>query len=236
MKLRYLLGTTAIGVTAVLCSFQNLPATAEQVADGDNLIKVVEDVPTIQAFLSDPIPEGDLQRIVNAGVNAPSAMNRQPWHFTVISNAKTIEQLGNDMKSSMKFPPKPNKADGNRPPMPKGEKPKIPTAKGPRSGLGDSPAVVIISCKEGSEFDAGLACESMNDMANLLGYGTKIASSVTMLFNGEKKADYYKQFQIPDGQKIVASLLIGKIDTKAYDAVTSATSRIPKEEVVTFLK
>ena len=99
-----------------------------------------------------------------------------------------------------------------------------------------SPAVIIISCIEGSEFDAGLACEAMNDMANLLGYGTKIVSSVTLLFNGEKKAGYYKQFNIPEGQTIVAAILLGKVDKDGYDAVSSASARIDFDQVVTFVK
>lgn len=243
MNRKYFIGVGAIIALVALCSFQFSSTPIKSVKSADELLKIVEDIPTAQAFLSDPVPEEDLQRIVNAGVNAPSAMNRQPWHFTVINNAETIKQLADAQKEGMKgmkFPPRPSadgKAPGN-PPMPPmgGNRPKMPGGNGPKSGLGDSPVVILISCKEGSEFDAGLACECMNDMANMLGYGTKIASSVTMLFNGDKKAEYDKQFQIPDGQNIVAAILIGKLNTEAYDAVTSATPRNSKEQVVTFVK
>lgn len=233
--MKHFYSIVALMAIAALCSF--LP-------DGDDKETIVENVPTVQAFLKDPIPEADLQRIVNAGVNAPSGMNRQPWHFTVISSAEMIQQLGDAQKESMKgmkFPPMPPKegmgpgaapAPGG-PDMKEGDRPKMPTGRGPKSGLGDSPVVIVISCKPGSEFDAGLACESMNDMANLMGYGTKIVSSVTMLFNGEKKAEYYNQFKIPEGQNIVAAILLGKVDC---DAVTSETTRNPIEETVTFLK
>ena len=36
---------------------------------------VVEDIPTIQAFLDETVPDNDLQKIVNAGINSQSAMN-----------------------------------------------------------------------------------------------------------------------------------------------------------------
>jgi len=203
-------------------------------SSSDNLLKTLEDIPTIQAFLKDPVPEADLIRIVNAGINAPSGMNRQPWHFTVISNPEEIEKLAAAQKESMKnmkFPPMPPKDVQ----MPAGERPKMPAGNGPKSGLGDSPVVIVISCVPGSEFDAGLACECMNDMANLLGYGTKIVGSVTMLFNGEKKADYYEKFQIPEGQEIIEAILLGKVNTEGYDAISSASPRNPVEKVVTFL-
>jgi len=266
MKYKIALGAFATCAALALSSFQ--PDSADNCKQTTcNLLKVMEDIPTAQAFLKDPIPEADLQRIVNAGVNAPSAMNKQPWHFTVISNPTLIQQLADAQKESMKnmkFPPMPPKdapANGDRPQMPpmngehpdmppmgkgehpemppmaNGERPKMPPmGKGPKSGLGDSPVVIIISCTESGEFDAGLACECMNDMANLMGYGTKIASSVKMLFDGANKEEYYAQFQIPEGQHIVTAILVGKINTEAYDVVTSATPRNPQAQVVTFLK
>lgn len=206
---------------------------ATPTATNEQLLQIVEDLPTTQAFLKDPVPEADIQRIVNAGINAPSAMNRQPWHFTVVSNAEVIQQMAQEQRAAMKkmqMPPK------DAPKAGEGDKPKPPTSKGPKSAMGDSPVVIVISCKEGSELDAGLACESMNNMANLLGYGTKIASSATIYLNGENKADYYAKLQIPEGQRIVTVILLGKVNTELYDATTSATPRNPKEQVVSFVK
>lgn len=218
------------------CQQPSAPAPAETVtpaASNESLLRIVENLPTTQAFLKDPIPEIDLQRIVNAGVNAPSAMNRQPWHFSVVSDARLIQQMGEDAKAAMKNMQAPKK---EAPKAGADEKPKIPTASGPRSAVGDSPVIIVISAKEGSEFDAGLATESMNDMANLLGYGTKIASSATIFLNGEKKADYYAKLQIPEDQRIVTVLLVGKMNTEVFDAVTQATPRKSQQEVVSFVK
>lgn len=244
--MKFHLGALAAISAAALCSCQNsaAPAAVEE-SPAIDPISIVEDVPTAQAFLKDPIPDADLQRIANAGVNAPSAMNKQPWHFAIVSNAELIAQMVEDQRSGMKFPPRPEGMPNGGPqggPMggpgagAPGDRPMPPTGNGPRSGLGDSPAVIIISCTPGSEFDAGLACESMNDMANVLGYGTKIATSVTMLFNGDKKAEYYEKLQIPEGQSIVGAILVGKVNTEAYDAVSSATPRNAMDQVVTFIK
>lgn len=247
-----------IGATAAIASIALLSSSAINAPDKDPqvLLKTMEDIPTVQAFLKDPVPEADLLRIVNAGINSPSGMNKQPWHFTVINNADEIAKLAEAQKSSMKFPPMPPQGmdSGERPAPPQGmgpgerpappqgmgpgngQMPQMPSGNRPKSGLGDSPVVIVISCNPGSEFDAGLACECMNDMANLLGYGTKIVASVTLLFNGENKAEYYQKFQVPEGQNIVAAILLGKVDDKAYDAVTSATPRNSFESVVSFVK
>jgi len=230
MKIKYFLGSIAAVAAIAFLSSSKLNKNNSS----DDLLKTLEDIPTIQAFLKEPVPDADLKRIVNAGINAPSGMNRQPWHFTVISSPEEIEKLADAQKKSMenmKFPPMPPKDMQ----MPVGERPQMPAGKGPKSGLGDSPVVIVISCVPGSEFDAGLACECMNDMANLLGYGTKIVGSVTMLFNGENKAGYYEKFQIPEGQEIIDAILLGKVNTEGYDAVSSASPRNPVEKVVTFL-
>lgn len=230
MKKAILIG--AVSAAVVLASCTQAPTQ-----DSKDASAIVEDVPTCQAFLKEPLPEADLQRIVNAGVNAPSAMNMQPWHFTVVTDEKVIGELA----SAQKMPPMPKDMPMGMPPgapagMPKGDMPKPPTGKGPRSGLGDSPAAIFISCRPGGEFDAGLACEAMNDMANLLGYGTKIVSSVKMIFAGENKAELYGTLQVPEGQEIVAAILVGKADTEKWDAVASATPRNAFEEVVSIVK
>ena len=41
----------------------------------------------------EPIPEGDLAAIVECGLFAPSAGNRQPWHFLVVTNRDLILKI-----------------------------------------------------------------------------------------------------------------------------------------------
>jgi nitroreductase len=44
-------------------------------------------------FVSGAINRADLDLIVQAGIRAPSASNRQPWHFTVVQNQNIAKQL-----------------------------------------------------------------------------------------------------------------------------------------------
>ncbi|MDR1617965.1 MAG: nitroreductase family protein [Treponema sp.] len=44
-------------------------------------------------FTAGAIPKADLDRILQAGINAPSARNRQPWHFTVVQNQQLAKKL-----------------------------------------------------------------------------------------------------------------------------------------------
>ncbi|MCG2770105.1 MAG: nitroreductase family protein, partial [Anaerolineae bacterium] len=44
---------------------------------------------SIRRYRSDPIPEKDLTAILEAGRQAPSARNRQPWHFVAVTDKAT---------------------------------------------------------------------------------------------------------------------------------------------------
>ena len=44
-------------------------------------------------FAAGAITPADLDLIVLAGIRAPSAGNRQPWHFTVVQNQNLTKQL-----------------------------------------------------------------------------------------------------------------------------------------------
>jgi nitroreductase len=41
---------------------------------------------SVRAYLPDPVPEESLERVMEAGRRAPSAFNRQPWHFVVVKD------------------------------------------------------------------------------------------------------------------------------------------------------
>jgi len=44
-------------------------------------------------FVAGAIPKADLDVIIQAGIRAPSANNRQPWLFTVVQNQNLAKQL-----------------------------------------------------------------------------------------------------------------------------------------------
>jgi nitroreductase len=42
------------------------------------------------------VPKADLEKIVSAGVRAPSAGNKQPWRFTVVSTPQLVKKIFSD--------------------------------------------------------------------------------------------------------------------------------------------
>jgi 5,6-dimethylbenzimidazole synthase len=44
-------------------------------------------------FLADPIPDGDIEKILEAATWAPSPLNAQPWEFIVITSGAVKERI-----------------------------------------------------------------------------------------------------------------------------------------------
>lgn len=49
---------------------------------------------SIRRFENKPVEKEKLERIVKAGMQAPSAHNRQPWEFLVITDTETKQAVG----------------------------------------------------------------------------------------------------------------------------------------------
>lgn len=208
---------------------------------------LIADIPTIQAFTD----EEDMNKILSAGINAPGAMNGQNWHFTAITDTDVMQRIAEGMESGRPVgalstegtaqqpedPPPVGDASaeqGNGNTVPPSTPPMIASGGHAKAGITDAPLAIVVSCKEGSEFDAGLACQNMSAEAQLLGHGTKIISSPTIALNGEGQQTFRELLGIPEDQSAVAVLLVGMKNTSLdTDAVTAATTRDFAEKVVT---
>jgi nitroreductase len=48
---------------------------------------------SIRTYTSEPVSEADLRSVLEAGMSAPNASNRQPWHFVTITDRATLQAL-----------------------------------------------------------------------------------------------------------------------------------------------
>ncbi len=50
-----------------------------------DLIKAIQERKSIRAFKRDPIPKEKIEAVLNLAIHAPSAINLQPWEFTIVT-------------------------------------------------------------------------------------------------------------------------------------------------------
>ena len=48
---------------------------------------------SIRVYSDEPVTEADLQSLLEAGMAAPSASNRKPWYFVVVTERETLNAL-----------------------------------------------------------------------------------------------------------------------------------------------
>ncbi|MCB5267813.1 MAG: nitroreductase family protein [Candidatus Cloacimonetes bacterium] len=58
-----------------------------------NFLELVQSRHSVRSFTPDPIPDDILQQILEAGRQAPSAQNRQPWRYLVFRDPQQIKVL-----------------------------------------------------------------------------------------------------------------------------------------------
>lgn len=59
----------------------------------NDTIKTILTRRSTRKFLNKPIPEEELQLIIQAALHAPSGMGKQTWQFTVVKNREKIQTL-----------------------------------------------------------------------------------------------------------------------------------------------
>ena len=94
MKKKYGSLAAVLAATCLVCSCGQTGETADAQV---NAVDLVADIATTQYFTAEAVNEADMETILMAGINAPSAMNGQPWHFSVITDGAVLQQISEDM-------------------------------------------------------------------------------------------------------------------------------------------
>ena len=48
---------------------------------------------SIRTYTEEPVTEVEITKLLEAGMAAPSASNKKPWHFVVVTDRKKLDQL-----------------------------------------------------------------------------------------------------------------------------------------------
>lgn len=129
---------------------------------------------------------------MEAGLYAPTGMNRQPWHFTVIRSKEALERFGAARRAL---------------PLPPGIPAEVAAAMG--DPMRNAPVMIIVSAKEGgtSAQDCCLAMENMFIAAASLGImsGWDHATVVDLFPRNPELASEL----IPEGNTVYAAAFFG---------------------------
>jgi nitroreductase len=180
-------------------------------------IKTLLNRRSIRAYKHEQIKEDELNLLLEAGQYAPTAINEQSWHFTVVQNKELLNKINTVCKAMMQ---------GMGGPM--GERAKAVNF----SVFYSAPTFIIVSGDEKSiapQINCSLAMQTMFLAAEAQGLGSCWIHAVTNLSKSEAGKALIKELQIPEGFNIYSA---GAFGYKAMEG--SAAPR--KENTITILK
>jgi len=182
-------------------------------------LKSIRNRRSTRAFLPEQLKDTETQAIMDAAIYAPSATNKQPWHFTVVQNKDMIDRLNVSFKEIAK------KSDNEyirR--FADNEKFHV---------FYNAPTVVLVSGDANNNYasvDCAAAVENMLIAAESLEIGSCWIGLIAYLLNSEEGKEFVQQLGIPVGYKQIHAVCLGYKKIK----VTNAPAR--KENTVNYVK
>ena len=181
-------------------------------------IKTILSRRSFRAYMQDQIKAEDVQILLKAGMFAPSAMNQQSWHFTVVQNKETLQKINQTIKSNF---------------LKSGNKRFEDMAKSENFNVFyNAPTLIIVS---GDEKAIAPQCDCVLAMGNILLASSSLGISscwihaLTYLSSTDEGKALISELGIPDGNKIFSSAVFG------YTEGTAPAAAPRKENTVTII-
>ncbi|MBR3226947.1 MAG: nitroreductase family protein [Erysipelotrichaceae bacterium] len=150
----------------------------------NSTLETIDKRSSIRKYLDKEIPEDILNTLIEAGLKAPTATNRQELHFSAVSSKNPVQQdIQNDL-------------------APQSE----------RTFYYGAPVTIYISAEDSfkwSDVDAGIAVENIHLAAASLGLGSVVLGCMRDIVNGERKPYYDEKLNIPEGYSFRVAIAVG---------------------------
>lgn len=172
-----------------------------------NVIETIKKRSSTRGYTNEPLTDDELNILLHAGLQAPTAANKQEIHFTVLKGDNKLLTELEEEKNRLR-----NISDA------------------PHNFYYEAPTVVILSADSDykwSALDAGIAVENMALAAEELGLGNLIIGCIYDAMRGEKKAYFSDALKFPENYEYEIAIAFGhKAVTKephTYDADAQVT-------------
>lgn len=159
--------------------------------------QVVETIMTrrsVRQYKPQAVEREKMQTIVKCGINAPNAMNKQPWEVRVVDNADYINGVTELYKKA---------------------NPKAAEDPAFKNMFRNAPTVVFIghdTKSESSPFDCGLLAENMMISAWSMGIGSCCLGSPARFMKTPEAAEYLQKLGFSEGYELLYCIGFGYPD------------------------
>lgn len=151
-----------------------------------------------RAYTEAPVTDAQLQALLNAALQSPSAVNRQPWHFSVVRDQALLRDINAEVTAQMQ----------------KREE----SARSPRFADPDynvfyhAPLVIFLSADPTwrySAIDCGIAVQNIALAAESMGLGSVILGMPRAAFEGARHDEFARALHFNAGEEFMIAIAIG---------------------------
>lgn len=152
------------------------------------VLDIINTRSSIRKYSSRPVEEEICRTLIEAGLKAPTAANKQEIHISVTTADNPVqEEIQKELNpdASVNF-------------------------------YYNAPLIFFLSGRDDfkwSAVDAGIAVENMHLAAADLGLGSVILGCMERILNGEKKAYFDEKLSIPEGYSFLVAIAAGYPET-----------------------
>ena len=163
----------------------------------DKAAVVIENIMTrasVRNFTSDAVSREEIQTLIKAGLQAPSANNRQDWEVRVVDNQQTLNEISDLVKKS--------EAGAQ-----------LAQRMGDKNIFANAPVVFFIASENGAPYsgvDTALLSENILLAAHAMGLGAVYqAGPVRAMTSSPEVVDYMKKFGFSENYELLNIILVG---------------------------
>lgn len=183
-----------VGLASCTCGGGAEKCVSAPVDSAQIVIDNIMERRSIRAYKDEPVEREKLLTVATCGINAPSALNGQPWMVRIVDNKEIIDGVTEAFVKA---------------------NPKAAGEAGFKNAFRNAPAfIAVLGREDGSGvFDCGLLTENMLLAARALGLGTCVLGSTSRFMSSDENArPYLDRLNIPDGYHLLMVVAIGYPD------------------------
>ena len=101
MKSKLLIAVLAIALLAVSIQLINAQNSGQQQPANDSgAYQTILSRTSVRAYTDQKVEKAKIEKLLRAAMAAPTAVNKQPWHFVVIEDKHVLEQIAEEIPTA----------------------------------------------------------------------------------------------------------------------------------------
>ena len=153
---------------------------------------------SIRKYKPEQVAQAQMDTIIQSGINAPSALNKQSWEVRVIQNPDLLNKINTAFVEDAKGKSLPGSA-----------------SKAQEDGFSvfhGAPTLIIVAKDKSNSYsavDCGLFAQNILLSAESMNIGTCVIGSVAGIFNKPQSKELREAINLPDTTEVIFGISVG---------------------------